>query len=83
VLDDGIVCYSGAGAGMNDTNGTERTYYGDYFNGSEFCHYIVTSHLEVPAAKRPATKSYPAPGRINPKSPILWRPVNPNVRIAN
>jgi hypothetical protein len=82
-LDDGTFCFIGRGAGLNDSNGTERDYFGDYFNGSEFCHYIVTGRYEVPAAKRPATKSLPAPGVVNPKTPILWRPVNPNVRIAN
>jgi hypothetical protein len=83
VLDGGVFCYSGVGAGMNDSNGAERDFTGDYYTGSEHCHYIVTGQLEVPAAKRPATKSLPAPGRVNPKTPILWRPVNPNVRIAN
>jgi hypothetical protein len=82
-LGGGILCYSGPGAGLNDTGGTERDWLGEYFHGSEFCHYIVTGHFEVPAAKRPATRSYPAPGSVNMNSPLLWRPVNPNVRIAN
>jgi hypothetical protein len=82
-LGGGILCYGGQGAGLNDTGGTERDWLGEYFDGSEFCHYIVTGHFEVPAAKRPATRSYPAPGSVNMNSPLLWRPVNPNVRIAN
>jgi hypothetical protein len=76
-------CYSGYGAALNDLNGVERDFFGEYWLGEEFCHFIQTAGLQVPGAKRPATFSLPAPGRINTKSPIVWRPVNPNVAIAN
>ena len=42
---------------------------------------IVSNGAEVPAAKRPETLSYPAPA-VNPNSPIVWRPVDPNVEIT-
>ena len=81
-LGDGVFCYGGYGAGLNDINGTERAENGHYLIGELYCHYLVVGGYEVPAAKRPATRSFPAPG-VNPKSPIVWRPVNPNVTIAN
>jgi hypothetical protein len=81
--DGGGWCYKGYGAGLNDLNGAERDWRTEYYGGEQYCHVIVSGGLEVPAAKRPATKSLPAPGRVNPKTPILWRPVNPDVEIAN
>lgn len=75
--------YSGYGAAMNDINGNERDYYGDYYIGEGWCHYIVQSGYEVPGAKRPASKSLPAPGSVNTNSLVAWRPVNPNLDIAN
>jgi hypothetical protein len=76
-------CYTGLGAALNDINGAERDWLGDYYIGEGWCHYLHVSGIEVPAAKRPATFSLPAPGRINTQSPILWRPVNPTLAIAN
>ena len=80
---DDTFCYIGYGAGLNDLNGAERDFLGDYYVGDGFCHYLQSSGLEVPAAKRPATFSLPVPGGVNTKSTIVWRPVNPNVVIAN
>lgn len=75
-------CYKGPGAGLNDINGTERDAYGVYIPGSEYCHVAWSSGIEVPAAKRPATKNFPSPGSAT-VSPIVWRPVNEKVPIAN
>ncbi len=80
---DDIFCYTGWGAGLNDINGTERDETTNYLTGERYCHWIVSSGFEVPGAKRPATKSLPAPGIVNVKSLVVWRPVNPNVNIAN
>jgi hypothetical protein len=76
-------CYTGPGAALNDINGTERDATGSYLNGEQYCHWIVSSGYVAPGSKRPATKSLPAPGIVNTSSPILWRPVNPNINIAN
>jgi streptogramin lyase len=88
-------CYTGAGAALNDINGTERDRAGNYLSGPTYCHYIVVGGLEVPAAKRPATR-YPKTKtpdgkthydftrrEINPATPIVWRPVDPNLNLAN
>lgn len=75
--------YSGPGAALNDSNGTERDSLGQYFPGEEYCHFLVTNGYEVPGAKRPATKSYPAPGVVAVGTPAMWRPVNNNLDIAN
>lgn len=76
-------CYFGRGAGVNDINGTERDDYGVYYPDENHCHVGWVSGVEVPVAKRPATKSYPAPGIVNPYSAILWRPVADKITIAN
>jgi streptogramin lyase len=88
-------CYTGNGAALNDLNGTERDKAGNYLSGSMYCHYIIVGGLEVPGAKRPATR-YPktksSDGKthydltrreINPATPIVWRPVDPNLDLAN
>jgi hypothetical protein len=75
-------CYTEGGAALNDINGTERDWVGDYFTGTSACHSIQVGGYEVPAAKRPATRTFPAPS-VNLNSFIVWRPVNPNVTIAN
>lgn len=75
-------CYTGLGAALNDLNGTERDENNGYYLGEPRCHFMVNGSYEVPAAKRPATRSFPAPA-VDPYSYILWRPVNPNVNIAN
>jgi hypothetical protein len=80
---DDTFCYTGYGACLNDINGAERDWLGDYWVGDGFCHYIVSGGLEAPAAKRPATRSLPAPGLVNDRSYVLWRPVNPNLAICN
>jgi hypothetical protein len=80
---DGLFWYTGLGAALNDINGAERNSLGEYYPWEIYCHVIVNGGLEVPAAKRPATKSLPAPGVVNGHSYIEWRPVNLNVDIAN
>jgi streptogramin lyase len=96
LLPDGTgACYTGAGAALNDINGTERDRSGKYLDGPAYCHYIIVGGLEVPGAKRPATR-YPktktADGKthydltrreINPATPIVWRAVDPNLNLAN
>ena len=76
-------CYTGQGAALNDLNGTERDWTGTYLGDEFSCHVLWSSGVEVPAAKRPATTSYPSPGHVNINTPILWRPVNNRVAIAN
>jgi hypothetical protein len=80
---DDTFCYTGYGAALNDINGAERDWLGQYYPGEGWCHYIAVNGFEVPAAKRPATRRLPAPGRVDTSSYLLWRPVNPNVAIAN
>jgi hypothetical protein len=75
--------YAGMGAALNDINGAERDWTTNYYGGETYCHMIVSGGLEVPGAKRPATKSLPAPGVVNGKTYIVWRPVNLNVIVAN
>lgn len=77
----GVWCYRGEGAGLNDATGTERNSSNRYMTGSRRCHVIVANGYETYAAKRPATKGYPA--RVDIHSPIVWRPVAANVAIAN
>jgi hypothetical protein len=67
---------------LNDVNGFERDNYGIYLPGSGFCHVVWAGGFEVPAAKRPATTSFPTV-RVNTRSPIAWRPVDPRIAIAN
>lgn len=75
-------CYRRYGAALNDINGVERDEFYDYFVGENFCHFMVNNGFEVPAAKRPATVSFPVP-RYDPQSFLLWRPVASNIFIAN
>ncbi len=77
----GVYCFKGEGAGLNDPNGTERDATNTYLPGSHRCHVVWSNGVEVLAAKRPATTGYPA--RVDPKTPLLWRPVAQNLRIAN
>lgn len=76
-----VYYYTGAGAAMNDLNGTERDEYGNYIPGAEHCHVAWYNGYEAPAAKRPSTGGYPA--KVNVRSPIVWRSVDPRVAIAN
>lgn len=75
--------YTGLGAALNDINGTERDQYTNYYPYDIYCHMIVSGGLEVPGAKRPATKSFPLPGVVVGTTLNVWRPVNLNVTIAN
>lgn len=79
----GVFWYTQFSAAMNDMNGTERDDTGIYFAGEDFCHMMVSGGYEVPAAKRPATRSTPYPGSITKSSYLLWRPVNMSLTIAN
>jgi len=80
---DDVFCYKGWGASLNDPNGTEREDTYTYYVDARYCHYINNGGFEVPAAKRPGVISFPAPGRVNPKTSIVWRPVVPDIVIAN
>jgi hypothetical protein len=74
----GVFCYKGRGAGLNNRHGWERAENGMYLFPP---HAVWNSGFEVPAAKRPNTRSYPPSVNIN--TPIVWRVVDPNVSIAN
>jgi hypothetical protein len=77
----GVFCYRGRGAGLNDINGWERDEAGNYRPAERFIHYLRVADFEAPAGKRPATGGYPP--KASPTSQILWRLVDPRVRIAN
>jgi hypothetical protein len=77
----GVYCYSGEGAALNDVNGTERDIYKRYFSGRYRCHLVIANGYETYGAKRPATTGYPL--RVDPHTPVVWRPVATTVRIAN
>jgi Tol biopolymer transport system component len=79
----GIACYTGIGAALNDPSGEERDPWGYYYGADWSLHFVELNGVQVPAAKRPSTKSYPPPGVVNIKSPIRWLPMNPYVTIAN
>jgi Tol biopolymer transport system component len=87
----GVAWYTGRGAALNDMGGVERGPKGIYYDDTDAfgegkayaCHYIDVGSVQVPAGKRPSTKSYPAPGVVNVNSPIRWLPANPYVDIAN
>ncbi len=78
----GIYCYTGAGAALNDPSGGERNQSGVYLTGAARCHVIWSGGYEIFAAKRPAVRTYPAPGAVDPKTPIVWRPVT-TINLAN
>jgi hypothetical protein len=76
--------YTGMGAALNDINGAERDPYTNYYGWDIYCHLIISSGgFEVPGAKRPATRSLPMPGSVVSRTFNLWRPVNPNLLVAN
>jgi hypothetical protein len=79
----GLAFYTGRGAALNDTGGMERDQFGVYYGFDWACHMVDAGGVTVPGAKRPATRSYPAPGTVNVNSPILWLAANPYVTIAN
>lgn len=74
-----VAYYTGSGAALNDIDGTERDAYGFYLSGSDRCHHILQNGAVIPAAKRPNVLL----GRVDTRSPIVWRGVLNNVRIAN
>jgi hypothetical protein len=78
-----VWCYTGAGAGMNDPNGTERyppAQGGLYIDDAQHRHFINYLGSTVAAAKRPSVKPN---GEILTGSPIAWRVVAPSAKIAN
>jgi hypothetical protein len=77
--------YSQTGAALNDAGGIERDASGFYFldSASWSCHYIEVGGAQVPAAKRPSTRSTPYPGSVNVNSRVRWLVANPYVDIAN
>jgi hypothetical protein len=78
----GVAWYTGEGAAVNDMIG-ERDHNGTYYGQDWSCHLIVSGGVQVPAAKRPSTVSYPKPGFVNVHSRIRWQTMNPYVQIAN
>jgi hypothetical protein len=76
-----IFKYIGAGAALNDVNGREADETGHYYPGSAYAHVVWNSGYEVPAAKRPATYSWPP--LINQNSPIVWRAVQSGALIGS
>jgi hypothetical protein len=79
----GVFCYTGTGAGLNDLDGIERDWTGNYLTDEAYCHVVWSGGVAVPAAKRPAVRSWPLPKHVDPHSPIVWRPVATGVAIAN
>jgi hypothetical protein len=85
----GVAWYTGRGAALNDTAGTERDEYGIYYDALNNpiynfpCHVIDFMGYQVPAAKRPSTRSTPYPGSVDVRSRIRWLVSNPYVMIAN
>jgi hypothetical protein len=79
----GIAWYTGRGAALNDPNGSERNENGIYYPARTRSHYVMVGGVMVPAAKRPSTRSYPAPGVYDVHSRIRWLPASPYVTIAN
>ena len=70
---------------MNDSSGVERDEGGVYYGAGDCMrsHFVMAGGVMVPAAKRPSTRSYPAPGAVNIHSRIRWLVANPYVTIAN
>jgi hypothetical protein len=81
-----IFCYVGRGAALNDRNGLEADERSLYIEGLPV-HVVwgtiggVT--LEVVAAKRPATRTFPPPAIVRTNTPILWRAFVPYVKIGS
>jgi hypothetical protein len=84
-MPDGVHCYIGKGAGLNDPNGRERDRNGWYLTGGIACHQTVVGSGQyatgVIVAKRPLTTSGANPAVV-PGSLLVWRPVSP-ARIFN
>jgi hypothetical protein len=81
----GVYCYIGRGAALNDNGGSDRGPDGHTLTSVEggYIHIMRSGGYEVFAAKRPATRNVPMPPRVNPATPLVWRPVASNVRIGN
>ena len=75
-------CYTGRGAAFNDINGHEADESGVYLQGTQYVHVVYTGQYQTLAAKRPATAGG-WPMKVNPKSPIVWRPVAPSLQIGS
>ncbi|HVH47713.1 MAG TPA: hypothetical protein VM925_35500 [Labilithrix sp.] len=82
IASNGAYCYRHAGAALNDINGTEIDANGVYIAGPDHCHVVWSNGYEVPGAKRPSTKTLPAPGSVVTTTPVAWRPVT-SVTVAN
>jgi hypothetical protein len=78
-----LAWYTEEGAALNDMSGTERDPFNVYYYSSNACHLVMSNGVQVPAAKRPSTRSYPRPGVVLINTPILWMVANPYVNIAN
>ena len=78
-----IAWYSEQGAALNFSDGIERDRDGLFIGPWYTCHYIETGGVQVPAAKRPSTRSFPPPGVYDVNSRIRWLVANPYVTIAN
>jgi len=80
--DGTLFCYSGRGAALNDMNGREADAAGNYLPSSRFPHVIYVGGYLTIAAKRPATAGG-WPIKVQRNSPIVWRPVSPNLTIGS
>jgi hypothetical protein len=78
-----IAWYTGEGAALNDPAGIERDSDNVYLGTTPMCHMVAPGGVQVPAAKRPATRSLPRPAAVVITSPIQWSAFNPYVTIAN
>lgn len=76
-----VFTYVGRGAALNDVNGGEIGENGHYL--SLPAHVAWSGGFEVVAAKRPAVRNFPAPTRVVPESPLVWRPYAAGVVIGS
>lgn len=83
IKEPGVYCYTGIGAALNNPSGHELDQGGHVLAGSKRCHIVWANGYEIYAAKRPAVRRYPAPAKIDEHSPIVWRPMAEDIRIAN
>ena len=82
--DEGPVrTFIGIGAALNDINGHEADINRQYLVGAGFTHVVWSGGFEIPAAKRPAVRTFPAPATIRGDTPIVWRPVANTVMIGS
>lgn len=76
-----VFTYTGRGAALNDIHGGEVGANGRYLPLP--AHVAISGGFEVIAAKRPAFRSFPAPIRVVPESPLVWRTVVPQLQIGS